>query len=206
MDIHELTPSQSEPRTYLIAGLGNPGREYRNNRHNIGFMLVDSLGERLGLSFGRVQSQALVADGRYLGHKVILAKPRTFMNDSGRSVGPLARYYRIPLAQTLVVYDELDLPAGSLRLRSAGGSGGHNGMRSVIDHLGSEGFPRLRLGIGRPPGRMEPANYVLQDFSPAEEPLRVDLLARGVAAVLTFIEEGIDLAMTRHNPENGQAA
>jgi PTH1 family peptidyl-tRNA hydrolase len=187
-----------EGERYLIAGLGNPGKEHQNNRHNIGFMAVDRLAEENGISMGRVQSRAVVGNGIIAGKPVILAKPQTFMNRSGDALGPLVNYYRVPLQNVLVIYDELDLPFGALRLRPEGGSGGHNGMKSILNHLG-QGFPRMRLGIGRPPGRMEPADYVLRDFRGPEVEIAKALLTEAAVAVETYLTEGIDLAMTRHN-------
>jgi peptidyl-tRNA hydrolase, PTH1 family len=183
---------------YLIAGLGNPGLRHKANRHNVGFMLLDRLAATAGISLARVQQRAVVGDGRFAGHPVILAKPQTYMNLSGDAVGPLVHYYKIPLANVLVVYDELDLPLGTLRLREKGGAGGHNGMRSIIYHLGQD-FPRLRLGIDRPPGRMNPAAYVLQDFSGDERPIVDEMLNQAVQAVETYLQEGIQLAMSRYN-------
>lgn len=188
---------------FLIAGLGNPGREHSKNRHNIGFMVVDRLAAENGISLGKVQSKAVTGSGRIAGKPVILAKPQTYMNRSGDSIGPLADYYRIPLENILVIYDELDLPFGALRMRQGGGSGGHNGMRSIINHLGAD-FPRMRLGIGRPPGRMEPADYVLRDFRGQEVEVADVLIEEAVWAVDTYLREGIDLAMTRHNQNPGQ--
>lgn len=185
-------------RRALIVGLGNPGREYRNNRHNIGFMAVERLAAAYNIPMSRVQNRAIVGSGTIAGRPVILARPQTYMNRSGDAVGPLANYYKLEPADILVIYDELDLPFGTLRLRKGGGPGGHNGMRSIIQHLG-QNFPRLRLGIGRPPGRMPPAAYVLQDFSPADQPIVEDMLDEAVRAVETFLREGIDIAMTRHN-------
>ncbi len=182
----------------LIVGLGNPGREYRHNRHNIGFMAVERLAAAYTIHMSRVQNRAIVGSGMIVGRPVILARPQTYMNRSGDAVGPLAKYYKLEPADILVIYDELDLPFGTLRLRKGGGPGGHNGMRSIIQHLG-QGFPRLRLGIGRPPGRMPPASYVLQDFGAADRPVVEDMLDEAVRAVETFLREGIDIAMTRHN-------
>ena len=188
----------SDTTYFLIAGLGNPGRKYTHNRHNIGFMAIDRLAAAYHISLGKVQNKALVGNGRIATQSVILAKPQTFMNLVGDAVGPLANYYRIPPEQILIVYDELDLPFGSLRLRPGGGAGGHNGMRSLINHLGPD-FPRLRLGIGRPPGQMPAAAYVLQDFGRDEQPLLNDILDEASRAILTFLQEGIDMAMSRHN-------
>jgi PTH1 family peptidyl-tRNA hydrolase len=183
---------------YLIVGLGNPGRGHVYNRHNVGFMAVDRLAARHGIDLKRVQSKAIVGSGRVAGRPVIIAKPQTFMNLSGEAVGSLAGFYKIPPDKTLVVYDELDIPFGVIRLREKGGAGGHNGMRSIIQRLGND-FPRLRLGIGRPPGRMDPAAYVLQDFGRDELPLVSDMLTAAVEAVEAFIADGIDIAMSRFN-------
>jgi PTH1 family peptidyl-tRNA hydrolase len=183
---------------FLIVGLGNPGGKYRNNRHNIGFMAVERFAQEFSFSLERVQQRALVGSGRFDDHHILMAKPQTFMNNSGDSVGPLARYYKIPVTQVLVIYDELDLPLGSLRLRPQGGSGGHNGMKSIIQHLGND-FPRLRLGIGRPPGRMDPAAYVLQDFRQEELPLLDEVLAEAVKVIENSVRYGLDVAMNRHN-------
>ena len=186
---------------FLIAGLGNPGRKYRGNRHNIGFMAVDRLAQRHGITGNTVRNKAIVADGRIptgSSVRVLLIKPQTYMNNSGDAIGPLARFYQIPVERVLVVYDELDLPFGTIRLRDGGGAGGHNGMKSIINHLG-QGFPRLRLGIDRPPGRMPAAAYVLQDFAQADSPLLDEVLDEAVLAIETFLAEGIQLAMSRHN-------
>ena len=183
----------------LIVGLGNPGPKYAANRHNAGFRCVERFGSTLGLTFDKLQKQARVALGDVHGQRVILTKPQTFMNESGRAVGRLVRFYKVQLGRLLVVYDDLDLPLGTVRLRPGGGSGGHKGMRSIIEHLGSEDFPRLRIGIGRPPGRMDPAAYVLQDFSADEEPLLEDALEQAVIAIETWLRDGIDTAMNRCN-------
>jgi PTH1 family peptidyl-tRNA hydrolase len=182
----------------LIAGLGNPGRAYRSNRHNIGFMAVDRLAETHGIDVGRVQQKAVTGTGRMAGRPVLLAKPQKFMNRSGDVIGPLAAYYKIEPADVLVIYDDIDLDLGVLRLREKGGSGGHNGMKSIIQHLGND-FPRLRLGVGRPPGRMDPAAYVLQDFGAEELPVVGEMLDQAVRAVETCLREGLDVAMTRFN-------
>lgn len=183
---------------YLIVGLGNPGRSHVFNRHNIGFMAIDRLAARHDIEMKRVQNKAIVGSGRVAGHPVILAKPQTFMNLSGEAVGPLANFYKIPLENLLVVYDELDIPFGVLRLREKGGAGGHNGMRSLIQHLGND-FARLRLGIGRPPGRMDAAAYVLQDFGRDDLPVVSDMLTAAVEAIECFVRDGIDLTMSRFN-------
>jgi PTH1 family peptidyl-tRNA hydrolase len=184
---------------YLIAGLGNPGREYLGNRHNIGFMLLDRLASRLQVTFSRLESRALVTKAGYQDHRLILAKPQTYMNLSGQAVGSLLRFYKVPLEQLLVVYDDVDLPFGALRMRPTGGSAGQKGMASIIERLGSQNFPRLRIGIGRPPGRMDAAAYVLQDFSRQEADELIQVLDRAAEAVLTFVTEGITEAMNRYN-------
>jgi len=151
------------------------------------------------LAFDKRQERARVALGTIHGRRVILAQPQTFMNESGRAVVPLAHFYRVPLERVLVVYDDLDLPLGTVRLRPEGGSGGHKGMRSIIEQLGVQNFSRLRLGIGRPPGRMDPAAYVLQNFSAAEESLVEETLEQAVAAIETWLTGGIEVAMERYN-------
>lgn len=190
--------SERAESRYLVAGLGNPGRRYQKNRHNIGFMAVTRLATAHGISIGKLQQRALVGTGHIAGRSVILAQPQTYMNNSGDAVGPLANYYKVPVSNVLIVYDELDLPFGTLRLREKGGAGGHNGMRSIIYHLG-ESFPRLRLGIGRPPGRMDAAAHVLQDFSKDELPLLEEILDEAMRAIETYLREGIEMAMSRHN-------
>jgi PTH1 family peptidyl-tRNA hydrolase len=192
--IHEGTA----PERALIVGLGNPGPGYAKNRHNIGFMAVDRLASRHEIRLGRLQQKALVGDGRIDGRPVILAKPQIYMNLSGDSIGSLLHFYRIPTERVLVVYDEIDLPVGTLRLREGGGSAGHNGMRSIIAAIG-EDFPRLRLGVGRPPGRMDAAAYVLQDFARDEQPLIDDLLERTLGAIEVWLRDGVTMAMSRFN-------
>ena len=188
--------------TYIIVGLGNPGREYRETRHNIGFMLIDRLAARLDGSLRRVQSKAIIGSVTKNDNKIILAKPQTFMNLSGQAVQGLVRFYKIPLENLIIAHDDLDLPFGTLRIRPGGGAGGQKGIKSTIQHLGTQDFPRLRLGIGRPPGRMDAAAYVLQDFAKGDEQILSETLDRAVDAVLTFIDFGLDKAM---NEFNGQA-
>lgn len=182
----------------MIVGLGNPGPKYENTRHNIGFAVINRLAAEYGIDLTRVQKNAMTGFGRIADRQVLLVKPLTYMNRSGDSVGPLADYYRIDAADILVVYDDLDLPFGTIRLREKGSAGGHNGMKSLIQHLGSD-LARLRIGVGRPTGRLDAAAYVLLPFR-AEESAELDiLLAEAVKAVTTFVTDGIQLAMTRHN-------
>lgn len=184
---------------YLIVGLGNPGAQYRSNRHNIGFMLADRLAERLGVKFTRLESKALVTKGEYQGRRIVLAKPYTFMNLSGQPVGALVRFYKVPLSNVLVAHDDVDLPPGTVRMRPGGSSAGQKGMSSIIERLGTQEIPRLRLGIGRPPGRMEAADYVLQDFSAGEKELIKLTLDRAAEAALVFVVEGLEAAMNQYN-------
>jgi PTH1 family peptidyl-tRNA hydrolase len=185
--------------TFLIIGLGNPGREYRETRHNVGFMLLDRLSVKLKTRFTRLQSKALVASANYQERKIILAKPQTFMNLSGQSVHGLMRFYKLPLENLLIAHDDLDLPVGTIRIRPDGGSAGQKGMISTIERLGTDEFPRLRLGIGRPPGQMQAPDYVLQDFSNADLTLISETLNRAVEAALTWVTAGLDAAMNKYN-------
>jgi PTH1 family peptidyl-tRNA hydrolase len=184
---------------FLITGLGNPGRQYQSNRHNIGFAVLDSLAETLGTNFSRMESKALVAKTDHKSQRLILAKPQTYMNLSGQAVTSLLRFYKVPLDKLIVVYDEVDLDFGILRIRPSGGSAGHNGMNSIITQLGTQEFPRLRIGVGRPPGRMEAAAYVLQDFSQSEEAELALIRRQAVEALLSFVTQGIAAAMNAYN-------
>ena len=198
-----IQPQQAYPikrqGPFLVAGLGNPGRRYEHNRHNVGFMVLNRLSIKLGEHFGQVQSRSLVAKPNYMGEWVILVKPQTYMNNSGNAVSSLVRFYQVPLDNLLVAYDDVDLPLGLLRIRPGGGSAGQKGMQSIIERLGTEEFPRLRIGTGRPPGRKEAADYVLQDFRPDERDVLDETLDRAVEAVLTFFQFGLDRAMNSFN-------
>jgi peptidyl-tRNA hydrolase, PTH1 family len=185
--------------TFLIVGLGNPGREYRGTRHNVGFMLLDHLTARLNVRFTRMQSRALVANANFQERKIILAKPQTFMNLSGQSVQGLLHFYKLPLENLIIAHDDLDLPLGTIRIRPDGRSAGQKGMTSTIDRLGTDEFPRLRLGIGRPQGRLSAPDYVLQNFPEADLPIITETLSRSVEAVLTWVTEGLDAAMNKYN-------
>ena len=185
--------------TYLIIGLGNPGREYKDTRHNIGFMLIDHIAVRLDARGMKLQSKAIVTSGRYEDRKVILAKPQTYMNLSGQSIQGLLHFYKIPIENLIVAHDDLDLPFGTIRIRPSGGPGGQRGMASTIERLGTKDFPRLRMGIGRPPGRMDPKDYVLQNFSKDDFTLIPDILNKSADAALTFITKGLNAAMNKFN-------
>lgn len=184
---------------HLIVGLGNPGPTYAKNRHNIGFQVVDVLAARHSLRFDRAEQQAKVAAGMVGGKKVLLAKPQTWMNNSGRAVAGLVRYYKLSPENLLVIVDDLDLPEGQIRLRSSGGAAGQNGMKSVIEQLGTEQFARLRVGIGRPPGRMDPAAYVLQNFSGEQETEFAIVRQEAADAAALWMNEGIVAAMNQFN-------
>ncbi|HBY07035.1 MAG TPA: aminoacyl-tRNA hydrolase [Chloroflexi bacterium] len=189
----------SESQPYLIVGLGNPGKDYRDTRHNIGFMLVDRLAERLNLSFTRTQFKALITDGRSQNQRIYLAKPQTFMNASGQAVGALVKFYKIPLKNLLIAYDDVDLPFDTIRMKPSGGSAGHKGMTSIIQQLGTPDFPRLRLGVGRSFGSRQAADYVLKPFSKEESEFLTSYLDRAADAALAYLREGIQQAMTEYN-------
>jgi len=195
----EESRSATPENLYLLVGLGNPGREYKQNRHNIGFMAADEIAEHLGEKFTRVQSNALVAKGNHGGKRILLAKPQTFMNLSGQAVSVLQRFYKLPLSRLLIMYDDVDLPFETIRLKPSGGSAGQKGMRSIIERLGSQDFARMRLGIGRPAGRKSTPAHVLQDFSSEEIQNLPFVLDRAKKAALTFIDEGIEHAMNHFN-------
>ena len=187
---------------FLVVGLGNPGPAYRGNRHNVGFMVLGVLAERVGGRFSKHKARADVLEGRFgppPAPRVVLAEPRSYMNESGGPVAGLCGFYKIPVERLIVVHDELDLPYGSLRIKRGGGDNGHNGLRAITRSLGSREYLRVRFGIGRPPGRMDPADYVLRDFSPAE---RKDLdynVDRAADAVETLVRHGLEAAQNSYN-------
>ncbi|MGB9640118.1 MAG: aminoacyl-tRNA hydrolase [Anaerolineales bacterium] len=195
----ENNPNQINQRNFLIVGLGNPGKEFAQNRHNIGFMVLNQFASQNGLTFNRLEHQAFILKIKFADSNVILAKPQTYMNLSGKSVAALLHFYKIPLSNLLVVYDDIDLPFGTLRLRPNGSSGGHKGMQSIIERLGTQEFARLRIGIGRPTGRKEAANYVLEDFTSQEREHLPIIIDHAIHAILDTIQYGIDDAMNRHN-------
>ena len=183
----------------LIAGLGNPGREYRETRHNVGFMVIDRLAEKLGVSFQKEQLKGLTATGNWEGHKVLLVKPQTFMNESGRSVVPLMHYFKIPQDRLFVIHDDMDIPFSHLRVRPNGSNGGQKGVGSIIGQLGSQEFCRLRCGIGHPTGQMDVKDYVLSKFSREEEELLNIVLDRASDCVLDYLSRGFVYAMNHYN-------
>jgi len=185
---------------WVIAGLGNPGAEYAGNRHNAGYMVADVLAARLGAGFKRDRSGAAVAVGRLAGVPVTVGKPRSYMNCSGGPVAALRSFYKVPAQRVLVVHDELDVPFGVIRLKLGGGDNGHNGLRSVSAALATRDYYRARLGIGRPPGRMDPAAFVLRDFSITERKQLSVLIERSADAVEALLRNGLEAAQNEFHP------
>ncbi len=191
----------------LIVGLGNPWPEYRDNRHNVGFMGLSYFARKQGIKLDRSQARARVGRGKIAGEDVLLARPQTFINASGESVAKLVTAYNLKPADIIVTHDDLDLPTGKIRLREGGRSGGHNGVQSIIDHLGDPDFVRLKIGIGRPemdegsPTDKEQAviDYVLSDFTPEERKLIDEAIPRVSEALLSIVEDGLGVAMNRFN-------
>ena len=184
-----------EAGPWLVVGLGNPGREYAGNRHNVGFMVAELLAGRLGGKFGRhKRAVAEVAEGRlgFGGPKLVLMKPLTYMNLSGGPVVALAQFHKIPPGRVIAVHDELDIPYGQVRLKCGGGEGGHNGLRSMSKSLGTKDYVRVRFGIGRPPGRQDPADYVLSDFSSVERKELEFLVDRAADVVESVVTRGVE--------------
>lgn len=182
----------------LVVGLGNPGDNYARTRHNLGFVVADILADRLGEKFkAHKRSGAEICTGRLAGRSVVLAKPRCYMNESGRQVGPLAKFYSVPAADVIVLHDELDLDFGRIRLKVGGGEGGHNGLRSVAAALGTKDFARVRIGIGRPPGRKDPAAFVLESFTAAERAEVPTICEQAADATELLIELGLVPAQNR---------
>lgn len=189
---------------WLVVGLGNPGPEYAKHRHNVGFMIVDLLAERARARFGRHRrAVAQVAEARLgLGDeapRLVLVKPMTYMNLSGGPVAALRQFYKVPMERVVAVHDELDIPYGQLRLKLGGGEGGHNGVRSLSNSLGDKNFLRVRFGIGRPPGRQEPADYVLSDFSAVERKELDFLVDRAADATEALVQRGLEWAQNAYH-------
>jgi peptidyl-tRNA hydrolase, PTH1 family len=179
---------------WLIAGLGNPGPQYAGNRHNVGYLSCDEIARDLGTTFKRDKSRAFVSTGAMAAASVVLAKPMSFMNVSGGPVAAVRNFYKIPTERIIVIHDELDLPFGAVRLKLGGGDSGHNGLRSVTAALGSREYHRIRIGIGRPPGRMDPADFVLHDFSAAERKELPEVLGRAADSARLLMERGLAVA------------
>lgn len=185
--------------TRMVAGLGNPGPEYEKTRHNAGFFVVDLLGENLRASYWKDESGALTAVVRLGDEDIVLVKPQTFMNLSGKALAKLLERYEVAIEDLIVVHDEIDLGAQTVRVKKDGGHGGHNGLRSLHDSLGSDAYQRVRMGVGRPPGRMEAADYVLQPLKGAAWDDFECMIPTGAQAVLHVLEHGIDSAMREFN-------
>lgn len=183
----------------LISGLGNPGREYEQTRHNIGFMVVDRLAEEWDIRLTKTHSKAMYGEGKFQGEKVLLVKPMTFMNLSGEAIGGLLRWYKLTPADLLVIYDDLDLEPGKFRIRTQGSAGGHNGIKSIIQHLGTQEFARLKIGIGRPDPLMATSDYVLSRFAQGERDSLNQMLDKAVEVVSTLLKEGSVQAANRYN-------
>ena len=184
---------------YLIVGLGNPGPRYAVTRHNAGFLVADELAARIGGSFKAHKGRADVVEGRLAGQAVVLAKPKSYMNESGGPIVAISRFYKVDVTRMVVIHDELDLPFGGLRLKRGGGEGGHNGLKSASSALGSKEYLRVRFGIGRPPGRQDPADYVLREWAAAERKELGFLIDRAADAVETLIGKGLEAAQNEFN-------
>jgi peptidyl-tRNA hydrolase, PTH1 family len=195
-----VTSEDADPRgLWLVVGLGNPGPEYSGNRHNVGFGIVEALAARMGGRFKSHKARADVIEGRLAGQRVVLAKPRSYMNESGGPVSALCDFFKVPLDRLVVVHDELDLPYAGLRLKLGGGDNGHNGLKSLRRSLGSGDFNRVRFGIGRPPGRMDAAAFVLRDFSAAERKELDVLVEHAADAIEALVVDGMEKAQNTFN-------
>lgn len=184
---------------YIIAGLGNPGKQYEGSRHNVGFMTLDVLADRYHIDVSEKGHKALIGKGVIEGNKVILVKPQTFMNLSGESIRSVLDYYKAEPSEFIVIYDDISLEPGSLRIRKKGSAGGHNGIKNIIAHLGTQEFPRVRVGVGAKPPRMDLADYVLGRFSKGEKERMEQAYQDGAAAAVSMMTEGIDAAMNHFN-------
>jgi PTH1 family peptidyl-tRNA hydrolase len=182
---------------YIIAGLGNPGKKYENTRHNIGFITLDYLAERHDIKINKIKHKALVGEGRIAGQKVLLVEPQTYMNLSGESLREVMDYYKVDIEDMIVIYDDIDLEAGAVRIRKKGGPGTHNGMRSIVQHLGTD-FPRIRMGIGKD-RRGDLVDFVLGGFTKEDKEVLEPAIERAALAIEMYISEGIEKAMNKYN-------
>ncbi|MGJ7045273.1 aminoacyl-tRNA hydrolase [Thermoanaerobacterium thermosulfurigenes] len=185
---------------YIVVGLGNPGKEYEKTRHNVGFEVIDSLSKKLDIAVNKIKFKSLIGEGLYKGEKIVLQKPQTFMNSSGEAVYDIVDFYKLPLSNLIVVYDDKDLDVGKIRVRKKGSAGGHNGMKSIIYILNSEDFPRVRLGIGKPKGDM--IQHVLGRFEERDMDIVANSIDNAANAVLDIIENGVEHAMNLYNGNN----
>lgn len=191
----------------IVAGLGNPGSEYAATKHNVGFMLLDALAAKLNISASDWQEKdnALVAKVRIGTESVLLVKPLTYMNESGRAIAPLMNFYKLAVTDLIVVHDDMDIPAGTIRLRKKGSAGGHNGIKSILAHVGDENFSRVRIGIGRPLPQWTVVNHVLAPFTAEDAPKIKAAIEYLLPAVECIVTDGIDVAMNKFNPKKGRA-
>jgi PTH1 family peptidyl-tRNA hydrolase len=196
MRLFRRDSARPEEERWAIVGLGNPGDRYAGNRHNVGAMALSALSDA---RFKSHKSGCLVAETSVAGHRVVLARPMTYMNESGQAVRKLLSWYKIPTEQLIVIHDELDIRFGEVRIKRGGGTAGHNGLKSVVGHLGSQDFLRVRVGVSRPTGRQDPADYVLSDFSAAQKKDLDDVIGRAATAVESILEEGAERAMNAIN-------
>ncbi len=183
----------------IIVGLGNPGKKYENTRHNVGFCTIDYLSAKYGIKVNRLKHKALTGDGNIKGERVLLVKPQTFMNLSGESINEITEWYKLPMENLIVIYDDVDLPVGTIRIRPKGSSGTHNGMKSVIYQLQSDEFPRIRIGIGKAPEEWDLADYVLSRFSGEEASEIAKSVQRAAEAAAMIIQSGVEAAMNLYN-------
>lgn len=184
---------------YVVVGLGNPGSQYAQTKHNIGFVTVDYFAEQHNIKFNKVKHKAVIGEGIMSGEKLMLVKPQTYMNDSGECVMELVNFYKLPLENLIVIYDDIDLPVGKVRIRSSGSSGTHNGMRSIIYLLNRQEFPRIRIGVGKQPEYMDLADYVMTKFSKDEVPLIEEAVKKAALTVEEIVRSGISAAMNKYN-------
>ena len=184
---------------YVIAGLGNPTKEYEKTRHNAGFDAIDVLADKLGIGITERKHRALCGRGVFGGEKLLLLKPQTYMNASGESIGEAARFYQVPPERIIVLYDDISLEVGQLRIRTKGSAGGHNGIKSIIAHLGSQDFPRVKIGVGAKPDQMDLGAYVLGHFGKADRAVMEEAFRDAADAVTMMIADGADAAMNRYN-------
>ena len=185
----------------IIAGLGNPGREYAQTKHNVGFMLVDALAARWGVTSWQEKSEALVAEVRRGAERILLVKPQTYMNESGRALGPLLHFYKLAPEDLIVCHDDMDIPCGTIRIRKKGSAGGHNGIKSILAHVGDEHFARVRVGIGRPAPGWTVVNHVLAPFAAEDAPKIQAAIEYLLPAVECIVDDDVDMAMNRFNPK-----
>lgn len=188
----------------IIAGLGNPGSEYEKTKHNVGFMFVDALAEKLGVTDWKDKFDAKIGEARIGVEKVLLVKPQTYMNESGQAIGPLMNFYKLDVEDLIVIHDDMDIPAGTIRIRKKGSAGGHNGIKSVLAHVGDEHFARVRIGIGRPLPGWTVVNHVLAPFVPEDVPKIDEAIKYLVPAVECIVTDDVDKAMNQYNPKKAK--